>query len=136
CGTMIKDYGHALGEDPAWRDRAARVAALAVDVSEVIGRLGLPPAAAAPGLRVAYHSACSLRNGQGIEALPKALLAAAGFAVEDVPEGHLCCGSAGTYNLLQPALADALLERKAGHLARLAPQAVAAGNVGCIAQLR
>ncbi|HZD26922.1 MAG TPA: heterodisulfide reductase-related iron-sulfur binding cluster, partial [Alphaproteobacteria bacterium] len=137
CGTMVKDYGFLLREDPEWAGRAERISALALDVSELLARLELKPVAgASPPLRVAYHSACSLQHGQQVRREPRALLAAAGFEVVDVPEGHLCCGSAGTYNLLQPELSDRLLERKAGHINGLAPDAVAAGNIGCITQLR
>jgi glycolate oxidase iron-sulfur subunit len=136
CGTMLKDYGFLLRGDPAYAEKAARVAALARDVSEVAAALGLNPAEGdATALRVAYHSACSLQHGQGIEGEPKALLAAAGFAVVDVPEGHLCCGSAGTYNLLQSELAAALRERKLANIALTGADLVAAGNVGCITQL-
>jgi len=97
--------------------------------------IGLQPPAIAPGLTVAYHSACSMQHGQKITVQPKALLAAAGFTVRDVPEGHLCCGSAGTYNLLQPELAGALRDRKLRNIATTRPDAVATGNIGCIAQL-
>ena len=136
CGTTVKDYGFMLRTDPAYADKAARVAALARDVSEAAGALGLrlSPAGEARG-RVAYHSACSMQHGQKLHAGPKALLAGAGFTVLDVPEGHLCCGSAGTYNLLQPDLASALRDRKLANIARAAPDFVAAGNIGCIVQL-
>jgi glycolate oxidase iron-sulfur subunit len=87
-------------------------------------------------LKVAYHAACSLQHGQKITTLPKQLLEQAGFEVVDVPEGHLCCGSAGTYNLLQPELAGRLLQRKAGNIQSLTPDLVAAGNIGCMVQLR
>ena len=136
CGTMLKDYGFLFRTDPEYAEKAARLAGLARDVSEVVAELGLrPPSGAAPALRVAYHSACSLQHGQGIEHAPKALLAAAGFTVLDVPEGHLCCGSAGTYNLLQPELAGALRERKLANLALTRADLVAAGNIGCMTQL-
>jgi glycolate oxidase iron-sulfur subunit len=137
CGTMLKDYGFLLRGDPAYADDAAQIAGLARDVSEVVAALGLPPTPDGPhrGLRVAYHSACSLQHGQKIEREPKALLAAAGFRVVEVPEGHLCCGSAGTYNLLQPDLAGRLRERKLANIALTGADIVAAGNVGCIAQL-
>jgi glycolate oxidase iron-sulfur subunit len=137
CGTMLKDYGVLLRSDAVWADRAARIAALARDVSEVVAELGLPPAIDGPhqGLTVAYHSACSLQHGQRIEREPKSLLAAAGFRVVDVPEGHLCCGSAGTYNLLQPDLAGRLRARKLANIAATGADIVAAGNIGCIAQL-
>jgi glycolate oxidase iron-sulfur subunit len=134
CGTMVKDYGFLLRGDPAYAAKAARVSALAKDVSEVVEQLGLSGSlAAAP--RVAYHSACSLQHGQKIHGLPKQLLQKAGFDVVDVPEGHLCCGSAGTYNMLQPALADALKARKLANIASVKPAVVAAGNIGCITQL-
>ena len=137
CGTMVKDYGFLFRTDPAYAEKAARIAALARDVSETVAALGLhaPVAEAGAGLRVAYHSACSLRHGQGIDREPRALLAAAGFAVVEVPEGHLCCGSAGTYNLLQPELASALRERKLANIALTRADLVAAGNIGCITQL-
>ena len=136
CGTTVKDYGFMLRTDPAYAAKAARVSALTRDVSELMAELGLAAPPARPtGLTVAYHSACSLQHGQRIRAEPKALLAAAGFAVRDVPEGHLCCGSAGTYNLLQPALATRLRDRKLANIASLSPDAIATGNIGCMAQL-
>jgi glycolate oxidase iron-sulfur subunit len=134
CGTMVKDYGFLLRGDPAYAEKAARVSALAKDVSEIVQQLELTGALAA-GPRVAYHSACSLQHGQKIHAGPKLLLQKAGFDVVDVPEGHLCCGSAGTYNLLQPDLAEALKERKLRNIASVKPAVIAAGNIGCIAQL-
>ena len=136
CGTTVKDYGFMLRKDPAYAETAARVAGLARDVTEIVGELGLrPPTGAAAGLRVAYHSACSLQHGQRLHRQPKALLAAAGFAVLEVAEGHLCCGSAGTYNLLQPELATALRDRKLANIAGTGADLVAAGNIGCITQL-
>jgi glycolate oxidase iron-sulfur subunit len=135
CGTTVKDYGFMLREDPAWADKAARVAALARDVTELMAEIGLKPAVRQSDLTIAYHSACSMQHGQRLTREPKALLAAAGFALRDVPEGHLCCGSAGTYNLLQPALAEALRARKLGNIARTGADLVATGNIGCITQL-
>jgi glycolate oxidase iron-sulfur subunit len=135
CGTMVKDYGFLLREDPAYAEKATRIAGLARDISEVVAKLDLKTLGAVPALRVAYHSACSLQHGQQIHAEPKALLATAGFEVVDVPEGHLCCGSAGTYNLLQPELATALRERKLANIALTRSALVAAGNIGCITQL-
>jgi glycolate oxidase iron-sulfur subunit len=137
CGTMLKDYGFLLRTDAAYADKAAGIAGMARDVSELVIDLPLPALADGPhrGLRVAYHSACSLQHGQRIEREPQALLAAAGFEVVDVPEGHLCCGSAGTYNLLQPQLASALRERKLGNIASTRADVVATGNIGCITQL-
>ncbi|MGE0120102.1 MAG: glycolate oxidase subunit GlcF [Dongiaceae bacterium] len=135
CGTTVKDYGFMFRDDPAWAARAVRVSDLARDITEFMSEIGLRPPVAATGLTVAYHSACSMQHGQKITAQPKALLSAAGFAVRDVPEGHLCCGSAGTYNLLQPELAGALRARKLRNIAAVRPDAVATGNIGCIAQL-
>jgi glycolate oxidase iron-sulfur subunit len=136
CGTTVKDYGFMLRETSAYAEKAARVAALARDISEVAATLGVERRTEdGKGLRVAYHSACSLQHGQKLHREPKALLAAAGYDAVDVPEGHLCCGSAGTYNLLQSELADRLRERKLANIALTGAQLVAAGNVGCITQL-
>jgi glycolate oxidase iron-sulfur subunit len=135
CGTTVKDYGFMLRGEPAWADKAARISALAKDVSEVMAELGLKPPARATGLRLAYHSACSMQHGQKITREPKALLAAAGFQVLEVPEGHLCCGSAGTYNILQPELAGALRARKVANIESLSPDAIATGNIGCMTQI-
>jgi len=134
CGTTIKDYGYMFRADPAYAAKAAKISALARDVTEFMSEIGF--AGAAPEkLKVVYHSACSLQHGQQITAAPKALLARAGFAVGDVPDGHLCCGSAGTYNMLQPALAGRLRDRKVGNIESTAPDVVAAGNIGCIMQI-
>ena len=136
CGTTIKDYGYMLRGDPAYAGRAARIASLAKDISEYLA--GLPLATApdrVPGLVVAYHSACSLQHGQRINRQPRELLAALGFQVKDVPDGHLCCGSAGTYNILQPDIARRLRDRKVGTIERLRPDVIAAGNIGCITQI-
>ena len=136
CGTTLKDYGFMLRTDPAYAEKAARVSALARDVSEVVASLGIERRTeAGQGLRLAYHSACSLQHGQGLHRQPRELLVAAGFDAVDVPEGHLCCGSAGTYNLLQPELANALRDRKLANIALTGAAVVAAGNVGCITQL-
>ena len=135
CGTMVKDYGHLLRDDPKWAGEAARIAGLARDVSEVLADLAIVPDAGAERPVVAYHSACSLQHGQQIRDEPKQVLAAAGFDVRDVPEGHLCCGSAGTYNLLQPGLSERLLARKVENLGRTGAGVIAAGNIGCIVQL-
>jgi glycolate oxidase iron-sulfur subunit len=138
CGTTVKDYGFMLREDAAYAEKAARIAALARDVTEVIETLGLSSSTLSAGAakpRVAYHSACSMQHGQCLDAGPKALLAAAGFEPIDVPEGHLCCGSAGTYNLLQPEIATALRDRKLANIASVRPDLVATGNIGCITQL-
>jgi glycolate oxidase iron-sulfur subunit len=138
CGTMVKDYGFMLREDPAYSEKAARIAALARDVTEVVEALGLNPSSGVVTehtWRVGYHSACSMQHGQGIHEGPKRLLAGAGFEPLDVPEGHLCCGSAGTYNILQPEIAAALRDRKLANIAAIQPDLVATGNIGCITQL-
>ncbi|SON54599.1 Lactate utilization protein A [Hartmannibacter diazotrophicus] len=135
CGTTIKDYGHLLADDPEYADRAARVASLAMDISEYLGSLSLPEPSVKSGLRVAYHSACSLQHGQKVRELPQRLLGAAGFEVMNVPESHLCCGSAGTYNILQPKFADRLKARKVRNIESLTPDVIAAGNIGCMTQI-
>jgi len=138
CGTVVKDYGFMLREDRLYAEKAASIAALARDITEVIAALGLrEPSVSIPAdrRRIAYHSACSMQHGQGIHVAPKALLATAGFEPVDVPEGHLCCGSAGTYNLLQPEIAAALRDRKLANIAAARPDLVATGNIGCITQL-
>jgi len=135
CGTTVKDYGFMLRNDKAYAEPAARVANLAKDIAEYLAGLPLKADHSAPGLVVAYHSACSLQHGQRITRQPKELLAKLGFVVKDVPEGHLCCGSAGTYNILQPDIARRLRERKVGTIERLRPDVIAAGNIGCITQI-
>ncbi|MBB5694822.1 glycolate oxidase subunit GlcF [Muricoccus pecuniae] len=136
CGTTVKDYGHMFREaEPGLRDRAARVAELAKDVSEVLSAFGYAPTREAPGIAVAYHAACSLQHGQQITGVPKSLLEKAGFEVRVPAEAHLCCGSAGTYNILQPEIAGKLRERKLGFLHRTGADIVASGNIGCLTQL-
>jgi glycolate oxidase iron-sulfur subunit len=135
CGTTIKDYGFMLREDPAYAEKAARVSALAKDFSEIAATLDVRPTRET-GQAVTYHSACSLQHGQSVREEPKALLKAAGFRVREPAEGHLCCGSAGTYNILQPAIATRLRDRKLANIASTEPEIVAAGNVGCLTQLR
>ncbi|MDP6351129.1 MAG: glycolate oxidase subunit GlcF [Alphaproteobacteria bacterium] len=135
CGTTVKEYGFMLRDDPAWAPRAAAVAERACDLSELLDDLDLAAGGAPAPLTVGYHSACSLQHGQKIHALPRRLLETAGFVVRDIPEGHLCCGSAGTYNLLQPELAGQLRARKIANIASVAPDTIAAGNIGCISQL-
>lgn len=134
CGTTIKDYGFMLRNDPAYADKAARVSALAKDISELLAEIELPPGDGR-GLTVAYHAACSLQHGQKVTDAPKRLLAAAGYTVRTPAEAHLCCGSAGTYNILQPDIAGQLGARKASNLARLQTDVIATGNVGCAMQI-
>ncbi len=134
CGTTVKDYGFMFREEPE-AEQAAKVSALAMDVSEALVKFGYQPTRPRPELTVAYHSACSLQHGQKITAPPKDLLRRAGFTVREPAEGHLCCGSAGTYNLLQPEIAKQLRERKLGNLNRTRADLIAAGNIGCLTQL-
>ncbi|MFM2389487.1 MAG: hypothetical protein RLZZ437_1042 [Pseudomonadota bacterium] len=133
CGTTVKDYGHMFRNDPLAKD-AAMIAGLARDVSEVLVQLGLP-AGADKGLRVAYHAACSLQHGQQIKTAPKDLLKQVGFTVVEPADSHLCCGSAGTYNLLQPEISAQLKDRKVSTLMAKAPDVIAAGNIGCMMQI-
>jgi glycolate oxidase iron-sulfur subunit len=135
CGTTIKDYGFMLRLDPAYADKAARVSALAKDVTEYLSTLDLPEPAVKPGLSVAYHSACSMQHGQKITRQPKDLLKRAGFDVREPKEGHLCCGSAGTYNILQPEIAATLRKRKVGNIEATGAALVATGNIGCMTQI-
>ncbi|MEA2819945.1 MAG: glycolate oxidase iron-sulfur subunit [Bradyrhizobium sp.] len=135
CGTVIKDYGFMLREDRGFAGPAAKVSALARDVSEYVESLDLPAPQRRSDLVIAYHSACSLQHGQKIVQLPKELLSKNGFVVKDVPESHLCCGSAGTYNILQPELAGRLRDRKIANIASVKPDVIAAGNIGCMVQI-
>lgn len=136
CGTTIKDYGYMLREDPDYAEDAAKISALAKDLTEVLSEAGLPMPRTAPPLRVAYQAPCSMRHGQKINAEPISLMSAAGFTVFEPAEAHLCCGSAGTYNILQPDIADRLGDRKAAQLSLLTCDVVATGNIGCAAQLQ
>ena len=135
CGTHAKDYGY-LFRDHELRAPAAVASAKARDVTELLAELGLPVPRAAPRIAVAYHSACSMQHGQKLDEPPRALLREAGFDVLEIAEGHLCCGSAGTYNILQPVLAAQLRERKLANVARTGAAVIATGNIGCIAQLK
>ncbi|MEL6233424.1 MAG: glycolate oxidase subunit GlcF [Pseudomonadota bacterium] len=133
CGTTVKDYGHMFRGTALAKD-ADRVAGIARDISEVMVELGLD-APAAPPLKVAYHAACSLQHGQKITAHPKTLLRKAGFDLVEPAEGHLCCGSAGTYNLMQPEISAQLKARKLANIEATQPQVIAAGNIGCMMQI-
>lgn len=136
CGTTVKDYGYMFRDDPVMAGPAATVSALARDVTEVVAMLGLPAEVKAPRpLRVAYHAACSLQHGQKVKDPPRDLLRAAGFTVLEVPEGHLCCGSAGTYNLLQPELSGQLRDAKVAAIEGTRPDVIAVGNIGCMTQI-
>lgn len=135
CGTTVKDYGFMLRSDSAYAAKAAAVSALARDIGEYLGGLDLEPVTESDRLVVAYHAACSLEHGQRISREPRQLLRQMGFTVRDIPEAHLCCGSAGIYNILQPDIAKRLRERKVGNIEKLAPNVIAAGNIGCITQI-
>ena len=135
CGVTVKDYGFMFQDDARLAGKAAHISAIARDVCEIMAEIDFTPTGTTPPLRVAYHAACSLQHGQRITEQPLALLKAAGFAAMAVPEGHICCGSAGTYNLLQPELAEQLRARKVGNIESLAPDVIAAGNLGCMIQI-
>ncbi|WP_120498773.1 glycolate oxidase subunit GlcF [Kiloniella sp. EL199] len=140
CGTTIKDYGFMLRNDPDWAERAAKISGLAKDITEYLAEL--EPVALVDKEKgdeaakiVAYHAPCSIQHGQKITRQPKELLTGAGFVVRDVPEGHLCCGSAGTYNIMQPELAEKLRDRKVKNIETLTPDIIATGNIGCQCQI-
>jgi glycolate oxidase iron-sulfur subunit len=154
CGTMLKDYGFIFRNDPEYAAKAARISALARDVSEVLAELmasgathvpaaasahpvvtSQPAAHTAHTIRVAYHSACSLQHGQKLHAVAPGLLRNAGFTVLDIPESHICCGSAGTYSMLQPEMSGQLRDRKARNIESVKPDVIATGNIGCITQI-
>ncbi|HVY14671.1 MAG TPA: glycolate oxidase subunit GlcF [Rhodopila sp.] len=136
CGTTVKDYGFMCRtQAEPLKSQAEAIAAITMDISEFLTRFGYQPTRNAPGLTVAYHSACSLQHGQQVTAEPKALLAKAGFRVVEPREPHLCCGSAGTYNMMQPEISGRLRERKLDNLKATKPDLIAAGNIGCITQL-
>jgi glycolate oxidase iron-sulfur subunit len=145
CGTTVKDYGFMLRNDAAYAERAARVSSLTKDITEYLAGLPLERAAVpnrddadAPhpqGLVVAYHAACSLQHGQRVIRQPKDVLTKLGFVVRDIPDGHLCCGSAGTYNILQTDIAIRLRDLKVRTIERVRPDVIAAGNLGCITQI-
>ena len=136
CGTTVKDYGHMLAHDPEFAERAARISMLAKDISEYLAdvmNLGAP--AGWSNIRVAYHSACSMQHGQRVTEQPRRLLREAGFTVAEIAEGHICCGSAGTYNIMQPKLATELRDRKLANIVATKPDCIATGNIGCMTQL-
>ncbi|MEI7711713.1 MAG: glycolate oxidase subunit GlcF [Rhodospirillales bacterium] len=134
CGTTIKDYGFMFRDEPL-REKAEKIAGMAKDITEFLTGFGYAPTREKPNLTVAYHSACSLQHGQKVTADPKMLLNRAGFRVVEPAEGHICCGSAGTYNLLQPEIAGQLRARKLGNIRATKPDLIAAGNIGCLTQL-
>lgn len=135
CGVSLKDYGHLLRDDPRWGRAAARISELSKDVSEIMLKLGLDKPAVPTGQVVTYHTACSMQHGLGLRTQSKQLLSEAGFEVREPAESHICCGSAGTYSILQPDLADRLRDRKVGNLEATQPEIIAAGNIGCITHI-
>ncbi len=136
CGTMLKDYGNLLARDHGYAERAEYVSGLARDVAEFLDEAGLNPPVMWTGLKVAYHSACSLAHGQKLDELPRKLLEQAGYKLTEIPEGHLCCGSAGTYNILEPELSGQLRDRKLKNIETIAPDVIVTGNIGCMTQLK
>ncbi|MFM1816161.1 MAG: glycolate oxidase iron-sulfur subunit [Pseudomonadota bacterium] len=135
CGTVVKDYGHMFRNDPEYRTKAEVVSSKARDISEFLAEVDPGPPRRWSSIRVAYHDACSLRHGQRIVDEPRALLSTAGFTVVDIPESHICCGSAGTYNILQPELATELRDRKVANIEAQRPDIIACGNIGCMTQI-
>ena len=135
CGTTVKDYGFMLKLDPSYADKAARISGLAKDVTEFLASIELPATGTASGLTVAYHSACSMQHGQKITRQPRDLLKKAGFGVVEPREGHLCCGSAGTYNIMQSEIATQLRDRKVRNIAATGADVIATGNIGCMTQI-
>jgi len=131
CGATVKEYGHLLAHDPAYRDKAARISAMTRDLSEVV----LPGAGTGTG-RIAFHSPCSLQHGQQIHGKVEGLLEQAGYELAPVADAHLCCGSAGTYSILQPELSGELRRRKLAALQDGQPAAIATANIGCLAHLQ
>jgi glycolate oxidase iron-sulfur subunit len=134
CGATVKDYVHLLATDAAYRGKAERISAMTRDLSEVIDPAALP--AGRDRGRVAFHSPCTLQHGQQIRGKVEALLTRVGYELTPVRDAHLCCGSAGTYSLLQPAIAGKLRARKLAALEAGGPQAIATANIGCLAHLQ
>jgi glycolate oxidase iron-sulfur subunit len=135
CGTVMKDYGFMLRHHPDHAVRAQRVADMSYDISEFVSKINSLKYVSRPSLKVAYHPACSLFHGQRVTTAPREMLTKAGFVLIDIPESHLCCGSAGTYNMLQSELANQLRDRKIANIDRVMPELIAAGNIGCITQI-
>ncbi len=139
CGTMVKDYGHLLRDDPRYAAKAARVSELARDVSEIVAsecaKLTAPLNAASAGRKVAFHSPCSLQHGLKVNGVVETILRDAGFTLTAVPDGHLCCGSAGTYSILKPGISQQLLRNKVRALESGAPEIIATANIGCLTHI-
>jgi glycolate oxidase iron-sulfur subunit len=135
CGTTLKNYNFLLRNDPAYAESSAHVSSLAKDISELLAEAGLPAPVRSCDLTIAYHPACSLQHGQAVRDQPRDLLRAAGYKVVEIPESHLCCGSAGTYNIMQPQIASQLRARKVENINKVKPDAIATSNIGCIQQI-
>jgi glycolate oxidase iron-sulfur subunit len=135
CGTTVKDYGHMLRNSKTHAKKAARISALTKDITEFLHGIDLPQIDKNQNTTIAYHSACSMQHGQKITDIPKNLLKNAGFDVKGIPEGHLCCGSAGIYNIMQAQIADQLKTRKIRNIELVKPDFIATGNIGCITQI-
>jgi glycolate oxidase iron-sulfur subunit len=138
CGTLVKEYGHLLEHDPRYAEKAAKISAMTRDICEVVdaefGRL--QPLVGKPGGRAAFQSPCSLQHGQNLKGITERLLASAGFDLTPVPDAHLCCGSAGTYSILQPDLSERLKRNKLAALASGGPELIVTANIGCLAHLQ
>lgn len=135
CGSVIRHYRELFEGDPQRQATAQRIEKACMDISEFLKDFDLPLSSSHRGAKVAYHDSCSLKHGSGITREPRALLRRAGFVVADIAESHLCCGSAGTYNILQPSIAERLGKRKAGNIAATDPDVFTAANMGCLVQI-
>jgi glycolate oxidase iron-sulfur subunit len=138
CGAMLKDYGHALRDDPVYAEKAARVAGMSRDLSELLEREDLAPLGIRvpkAGRRIAFHAPCSLQHGQKLVGRVESILETAGFSLTPVGDAHLCCGSAGTYSVLEPELSGRLLEAKLANLSQGQPELIATANIGCLLHL-
>ncbi len=137
CGAMVRDYAHLLAADPDYAERAARVAALTRDLAEIVAAEPVPVGGAPtqPGLRVSFHAPCTLQHAQRIRGVVEGLLQRAGYALTPVADAHMCCGSAGTYSLLQPTLARRLRELKLKALQAGDPDVIVTANIGCLVHL-
>ena len=138
CGAVVKEYGHLLRLDPAYAAKAARVSAMTRDISEVMSAEieRLAPLVAKKGGRIAFHPPCTLQHGQALRGVTEKVLARVGFELTTVPDAHLCCGSAGTYSILEPELAGRLKTNKLAALASGEPEQIATANIGCLAHLQ
>ncbi len=135
CGTTVKDYKHMLADDQAYARRAQEISDITKDISEFLMNFEQDAPEGWSSIKVAYHSACSMQHGQNVNSEPRLLLRQAGYTVLEIPEGHICCGSAGTYNILQSDIAQDLRKRKVKNIEKIKPDVIATGNIGCISQI-